>query len=560
MITDALVGAVKGAALNVDLSHPRDPALARSFAVPRGNVAGVPVTEDSALGLASFWRGCNIISNGVAKPPAVIRRRTEKGSQVADDHPHFHLVHEQANPFNSACDLRRVLQLHALLWGNGMAMLNRVGAVATEAIPLLPDRTGMAVVTDAGNKIVNGGGIDRSQPGLTIKYVTNVGPNPVVIDPSDVIHIRGLSYNGLWGFPVVELLADTIGSAIAPRDYGARMFSQGALSSGILFMPPGLSEEHQERFVQAVQTGSTGLGKAHRWMVLEEGADFKPLNLPAEHAQMLATMEHKTRDIANVIGIQPHKLGDTARKSYNSLEQSNQEHLDDDLDPWLQKWEEELSIKLLSQKERAEHTHFVEMDRKSLQRTNLAAMTSHVAAWRQWGIYSANDGRALQGLNDIGEQGDVYMVPSNMVPAKALTGDMTMASPPPTIGPEPTEPEPVVAPEQDNVEPDADDDATEVAAVTLTERKRRLCRTLSAQAEKHSRKGGGKFCEWVDRMAIKYEAMQLNPDPEPELTEIFNRYLEAMDALTRPPHSADDLFVNQAAAAAQLETEFTGAK
>ena len=193
MITDAILGAVKGAALNVDLSHPRDPALARSFAIPRGNVAGVPVNEDSALGLASFWRGCNIISNGVAKPPAVIRERTEKGSQVADKHPHFRLVHEQANPFNSACDLRRVLQLHALLWGNGLAMLNRVGAVATEAIPLLPDRTGMAVVTEAGNKIVNGGGIDRSQPGLTVKYVTNVGPNPVVLDPSDVIHIRGLS-------------------------------------------------------------------------------------------------------------------------------------------------------------------------------------------------------------------------------------------------------------------------------------------------------------------------------------------------------------------------------
>ena len=103
----------------------------------------------------------------------------------------------------------------------------------------------------------------------------------------------------------------------------------------------------------AVHAGSTGLGQAHRWMVLEEGSDFKPLNLPPEHAQMLQTLEHKTRDIANVIGIQPHKLGDTARKSYNSLEQSNQEHLDDDLDPWLQKWEEELSNKLLTAEEKS---------------------------------------------------------------------------------------------------------------------------------------------------------------------------------------------------------------
>tara|TARA_Y100001973_G_C5209218_1_gene344259 strand:+ start:2239 stop:3921 length:1683 start_codon:yes stop_codon:yes gene_type:complete len=551
MITDKLVGAVKGAALQIDLTHPLDPALARSFAIPRGNIAGVPVNEDSALGLASFWRGCNIISNGVAKPPATIKIRTDKGSQDDTDHPHFSLVNSQANPFNSACDLRRILQLHALLWGNGVAMLNRVGSVAVEAIPLLPDRTGMAVVTNNGNKVVNGGSIDRSQKGLSIKYVTNVGSDPKVLDPADVIHIRGLSYNGLWGFPVVELLADTIGSAIAPRDYGARMFSQGALSSGILFMPPGLSEEQQERFVQAVQTGSTGLGKAHRWMVLEEGADFKPLNLPAEHAQMLATMEHKTKDLANIIGIQPHKLGDTARKSYNSLEQSNQEHLDDDLDPWLQKWEEELGLKLLSREERTSGSHFVEMDRKSLQRTNLAAMTSHVAAWRQWGIYSANDGRALQGLNDIGPQGDVYMVPSNMVPAKALSGEVTLAAPA-------AAPVPAKEPEAESLPEESPEIEEESESASMRERKVRLCRNLSAQAEKHSRKGGAKFCEWLDRMAVKQAVMCSREDPEPELTDIFDKYLAAMDEITRPPHSCEDLFMNQAVVAKRLETELTG--
>ena len=227
MIADIFAASITGAALGVDLTHPRDPSLARSFGLTRSNIAGVQVTEDSALGLASFWRGCNIIANGVAKPPATIRRVTSKGSQDAKEHQHFHLVNSRANEFNSACDLRRTLQLHALIWGNGIAKLNRVGNRAVEAIPLLPDRTGMAVVSTGKNKIVEPSKIDRASESTTIKYVTRIGNDPIVIDPADVIHIRGLSYNGLWGFPVVETLADAIGAAIAPRDYGAKMFAQG---------------------------------------------------------------------------------------------------------------------------------------------------------------------------------------------------------------------------------------------------------------------------------------------------------------------------------------------
>ena len=542
MIADIFAATLTGAALNIDLTHPRDPSLARSFGLTRANVAGIQVTEDSALGLASFWRGCNIIANGVAKPPASIKRVTSKGSQDATEHQHFSLVNARANDFNSACDLRRTLQLHALIWGNGIAKLNRVGNRAVEAIPLLPDRTGMAVFSTGKNKIVEPSKIDRASESMTIKYVTRIGNDPIVIDPADVIHIRGLSYNGLWGFPVVETLADAIGSAIAPRDYGAKMFAQGALSSGILFMPPGLDEQQQERFITAVHAGSTGLGQAHRWMVLEDGSDFKPLNLPPEHAQMLQTLEHKTRDIANVIGIQPHKLGDTARKSYNSLEQSNQEHLDDDLDPWLQKWEEELSNKLLTAQEKSSGSHFVEMDRKSLQRTNLAAITSHVASWRQWGIYSANDGRKMQGLNDIGSQGDIYLVPSNMIPATAV--QQTIPAGP---GAAPLDFEDQLPPP-----PDEEDEAEAVAAPDQREAKRRLCRTLSRQSERHAQRGGVHYCEWLERLSLK------PPYNDPELEAVKNQYVDALDSLTRPPYEAANLFVNQAAALSQLEIDILG--
>ena len=551
MLADVLAGVMTGAALSVDLTHPRDPTLAKLFGASQGNMAGVRVDEDTALGLAAFFRGVNIVANGVAKPTAMIKRKTEGGSKDDTRHPHHSLVSSRANEFNSACDLRRVLQLHALLWGNGVAKINRVGERATEIIPLLPDRTGMAIVDGATSKQVSGGKIDRLSGG-TIKYVTRVGNQPLLIDPADVIHIRGLSYNGIWGFPVLETLKDAIGAAIAPRDYGARMFGQGALSSGILFMPPGLSEDQQSRFIDAVQAGSSGLGKAHRWMILEEGSDFKPLSLPADQLQMLQTLEHKTKDIANIIGIQSHKLGDASRKSYNSLEQSNQEHLDDDLDPWLQRWEEELGLKLLTAKQRASGTHFIEMDRASLRRTNLEAITSHVSAWRQWGIYSANDARRMQGLNGIGSQGDVYLTPLNMIPA-----DQSASLVPVPAESKPSKELPADKDGNDNEQVDSDSKDESAAAqnnegwdmTQLREKKRQLAVRLRRQSEQHSRKGGRAYCDWLDRLADKSAS-------PPILQEMLATYFVELDSITRPPHTADDLFVTQAAVASRLESRF----
>jgi HK97 family phage portal protein len=414
MIADVLAGGF--AALKLDGSNPRDPAISRMLGLGAYTDSGVAVSATKVLGYPAVFRAVNIIGNGVAKCRPIIYKRNGEGKERATKHPAYRYITRRPNRWMSAGLFRKTLTAHALLWGNGIAHVDRNGAGRPiEYLPLLPDRTGMAI---------RGSNISPDSPipaDAEVMYWTMVGGQIRWILPENILHIRNLTFNGLWGFSVIEILKETFGLGLAAREYGAKFFGQGASPAGLIYMPPGMTDEiSQNNFIAGIRAGSEGLGKSHRFMILEEGAKAEKWSASPADSQLLATREFEIREIAAAVGCQPHKLGDPTRKSYNSLEQSNQEHLDDDLDPWFGVWEESLEETALSERELEDDTHFVEFNRKALMRTNLAARSAHYASGRQWGYYSVNDIRGFENENPIGREGDVYLVPSNMVPADKL--------------------------------------------------------------------------------------------------------------------------------------------
>lgn len=426
MIAETIRGTF--AALTIDPIHPRDPALIKMFGLGRGTAAGVAVDEEKAVGYPPFWRGVNIICNGVAKPGVAVYRRLSNDEREKDRrHPAHPLLTRKPNRYLQSGEFRRLLQFWALTWGNGCAWIRRNNAGQPIDIwPLLPDRTTAHVVDDQNQEVQ-----DSYGDGSRLVYVSRVAGKPVTFPAEDVIHIHGLGFDGYSGYPVVELMKESLGLGIAAQEYGSRFFGNGATASGIVMAPPGMKPEQMGEYSRAIKEGSEGLGKAHKLLVLGNGTEFKQLTIPPEHAQFLQTREFQTRDVANIIGVQSHKLGDPTRTSYNSLEQSNQEHLDDDLDPWLQTWEDECGDKLLAESEKESDSHYVEFNRSSLIRMDAAAKAASYSSGRQWSYLSANDIRKMENMPPI-EGGDVYLAPANMVPTTMLG---TMTAPPITDDP-----------------------------------------------------------------------------------------------------------------------------
>ena len=77
-----------------------------------------------------------ILSNGVAKLPLDVYRRTPDGKERDEKHPAFNLLRRKPNQFRTAFNFRKTIQQHALLWGNGFAYVFRDGAARpTELAP-----------------------------------------------------------------------------------------------------------------------------------------------------------------------------------------------------------------------------------------------------------------------------------------------------------------------------------------------------------------------------------------------------------------------------------------
>jgi len=410
------------------------------------SAAGVNVSQKTALKYTPFWAAVRIIAGTVGALPFKVYSRTASGKQPEPMHPVYALLHDRPNPYMDAVTFQETRQAHVLTHGNGYAEIQRDGAGRPIALwPLLPDRTSRQL-TDAGQPYYE----VRTSPGQT-----------VTIPDENVLHIKGLGFDGYSGYDVVSYHKDAIGYGVAVKEYGARFFSNDGNPGGILEHPNKLSAPAKQYLKKSWAANHSGLSNAHRMQILEEGMKWNQIGVDPAKAQALEVQKWTVDDCARIFQIPPHKLGSMEFSKFNNVEQLQIDFVCTTMLYWFAKWEQECNYKLFGQKERGRL--FCEILVDGLLRGNVEARTKFYMAGRQWGYLSINDIRAKENMNAIGPAGDVYLDPLNMKPAGAPWPD------------EPTEPDPDAgaAPPAD----DEDDDAVRAAIrALLTEQWGRILR------------------------------------------------------------------------------------
>lgn len=366
--------------------------------------SGVRVNAQTAIGQPAIWRAITLLSGDVAKLPLLpYERMSDNGKRAAKQHAGYRLTRRKANAIMTAFNFRRTLMYHALIHGNGCAAIGRnlLTGEPEELLILDPKDTSLLV-----------------SDGL-LWYITRAGDEEVVLPGSDVLHIMGLSHNGLWGHNVCEVFAEAFGLSVAAREFGSRFFGEGTQASGLLMVPGHFSEEKAKNTLAAWKEMQQGLSKSHRVALLQDGVKWQQLTIPPEAAQFLQTRQFEIREIANVFGLPPHKLGDDTRSSYNSLEQENANYIDESLDPWLVQLESQCDLKLLSEQEQDDESRFFEFNRNARLRTDAKTRSEIYTALFGTAALSPNDILRRENMPTIGPLGDRRFRPSNFVPLDA---------------------------------------------------------------------------------------------------------------------------------------------
>ena len=374
-----------------------------------GTPSGKMVTERSAMQMTAVYSCVRILAEAVAGLPLHLYKYTDDGGkEKALDHPLYRLLHDEPNPEMSSFVFRETLMTHLLLWGNAYAQIIRNGKGEVIALyPLMPNKMS----------------VDRDENGR-LYYTYYRGPDEaiknkefaVTLQPSDVLHIPGLGFDGLVGYSPIAMAKNAIGMAIACEEYGAKFFANGAAPGGVLEHPGTIKDPQRVR--DSWQSTFGGSGNANKIAVLEEGMKYTPIAISPEQAQFLKTRKFQINEIARIFRVPPHMVGDLEKSSFSNIEQQSLEFVKYTLDPWVIRWEQSIMRSLLSDSEKKEY--FVKFNLEGLLRGDYVSRMNGYAVGRQNGWMSANDIRELENLDRIPaeEGGDLYLINGNMLPLK----------------------------------------------------------------------------------------------------------------------------------------------
>jgi HK97 family phage portal protein len=372
------------------LAAPSEELLALFGALP-GTASGITVSAESALRVPAVACAVRVIAEAVAQLPLITYQRGENGTKErATEHPAYALLHDDANEWQSAYDLKLQLQTDVLLNGNAYAFVNRVGGTVREIIRLNP--AAVAVETD----------------GTVPRYVLTEGKTKRIFSHDQIIHIRGLSTDGILGKSPVKLAAEAIGIAIAQERHAARLLGNGGRPSGVLKLAGKLSRDAVARIRAAWNSAHSG-DSAGGTAVLEEDMSFEPLSFNSVDMQFLELNKFQIEQIARIFRVPPHLLMELGRATWSNSEEMGRVFLTYTLMPWLKQWEGALRRAVFTKDER--QTFFSEFLVDDFQRADLAARAAAYSQLITARVINPNEARAMENRPPY-DGGDEFINPN----------------------------------------------------------------------------------------------------------------------------------------------------
>ena len=363
----------------------------------RATASGVEVSHEEALGITALWNGIHLIANALAMVPLrLYRRKSGGGNAEAREDNRFRVVNRRPNSWQTAFGWRQMSQGHLLLRGNAYAQkVYRANGILDSLVPLHPNRIQLEV-----------------EDGEIFYPYQRYDGTPRTFRADEVLHVRGLSTNGLLGYCPVTVLRESLGSIIATERYTGRFFKNNAQPSGVVKAPTPIDDKKYKRLKEEWAATHGGEGQSGT-AFLDSGMEFQAIGFSAEDSQLINSRTFNVQEAARILNIPPHKLKEMSRSTFSNIEHQSIEWVVDTIQPWAENWEQQLDADLLSEREQA--TLFFKFDLKALLRGDSQQRAAYMQARFNMGSLSPNEIRELDDEDPI-EGGDRYYLQQNLMP------------------------------------------------------------------------------------------------------------------------------------------------
>ena len=363
------------------------------------NYTTLDVEKDSeALADATYFKCIKIISESIGKVGCNLMKDTSKGVIRDKDNYLFDIVKNRPNKYMSNIDFFKTLVANALHNGDAFALITRdrkgnvTGLYPINVIQLVVDNVGIAKTT--------------KENAILVQYTCgNTGVYNCTY--SDVIHLKGFTFNGIESKAIKNILNDTILTNESAREYQKNLFANGLTNKCVVQTISDIKDENKLNSIIAM---FSNLWKNdNRFLPIPAGYNIQPLNLTLADSQFKELKEMGAKQIASAFGVPQFMLNDLSDTNNNSLEMSNLHFLSNCLMIIFKQLENELNYKLLTKEERK--NNYFEFNINELLRVDSKTQQEIICNYVRNSIYTINDARKLLGM-ELVEGGDNMILAS----------------------------------------------------------------------------------------------------------------------------------------------------
>ena len=374
------------------------------------NASGESVTKDQALRVAAVWSCVRVLSETIASLPISQFEKDVSGNKtVKKDSPLNFLVGEQPSPlFNSFMFFERML-VDLSMEGNFFAYIERDNGGFP--IGLHPIECSDVDIYTAPR----GGGIYYN---IKDNNSNNMYLHTGRVKGMNMLHVKGLSFDGIEGKAPIEVAAETLGIAIALDKHAGSFFKNGANVAGILKHPGTLKAETAKRLRESWSSNYAGTTNTGKTAILEEGMEFQARSIPNNQAQFIESREYQISDICRIFRVPNHLVNDLSNATYSNIEAQQIDFVVHTITPWIKRIESELNAKLIPFKKRG--VEYFKFNLNAILRGDSKSRADYYRTLVNIGVMSPDEVRSLEDLNSIGGASESYYMQSNMMPIDKL--------------------------------------------------------------------------------------------------------------------------------------------
>lgn len=284
-----------------------------------------PTSERTALGVASFFWAAKFIAAIKASVPIEIQERIGESDnwRTLYTHPLSWLLNNQPNPTRTAISAHDERMMHLLVHGRTTSIL-RTDAMGEPVSwwPIHPHCWETPVDTPAGRI-----------------YTAALTAGAERLDTSQVLDVTATTLDGgLSVLSPLRLFSAQLGLANALVNHSRSFWENNPRPGLIINVPHSMSDEEflraQDRFNQGLSGDNAG-----RALILDDGWTANPWQMTFADYQLLEMLGAVNQDIGQkIFNMPPEGLKDDAWGRYFT---------DFTLRPWLERDDQELTVKLL---------------------------------------------------------------------------------------------------------------------------------------------------------------------------------------------------------------------